>query len=55
MNENIKVYDWERMFYSENIPILYIGEIALRTIIMFLILVFAFTILYFWQKKAKLA
>ena len=41
MNENIKVYDWVRMFYSENIPIIYIGEIALRTIIMFLILIVA--------------
>jgi uncharacterized membrane protein YcaP (DUF421 family) len=38
-NETIKVFDWDRIFYSENIPISYLAEIGLRTVIMFLALV----------------
>ncbi len=41
MDKNIDVFNWERIFYSENVPISFLGEIAFRTIIMFLILIFA--------------
>ena len=41
MDENIKIFDWKTIFYSDDIPITYIGEIAFRTLIMFLILIFA--------------
>ncbi len=39
--ENIKIFDWYRMFHSENIPITYLAEIAFRTTVMFLILILA--------------
>ena len=39
--ENIKIFDWHRIFSSENIPLTYLGEIAFRTIIMFLVLILA--------------
>ena len=38
--DDIKVFDWHRIFYSENIPISYLAEIGVRTVIMFLVLVF---------------
>jgi uncharacterized membrane protein YcaP (DUF421 family) len=38
--DDIKVFDWHRIFYSENIPISYLAEIGVRTIIMFLVLIF---------------
>ena len=38
-NDDIKVFDWYRIFYSENIPISYLAEIGVRTAIMFLILI----------------
>ncbi len=41
MDENIDVFDWKRIFVSENIPIDFLGEIALRTTIMFLVLIIA--------------
>ena len=41
MDKNIEVFDWKRIFYSENISPAYLGEIALRTTIMFLILIVA--------------
>ena len=47
MNErdSIKVFDWHRMFYSENIPISYLGEIGFRTVVMFVVLIFALKLL----------
>ena len=39
-NDDIKVFDWYRIFYSENIPISYLAEIGVRTVIMFLVLIF---------------
>ena len=47
MNErdSINVFDWHRMFYSENIPISYLGEIGFRTVVMFVVLIFALKLL----------
>lgn len=39
-NDDIKVFDWHRIFYSDNIPISYLAEIGVRTVIMFLVLIF---------------
>jgi len=41
MDKPIDIFDWKRIFFSENIPITYLGEIAFRTVIMFLVLIFA--------------
>jgi uncharacterized membrane protein YcaP (DUF421 family) len=41
MDENIQLFDWYRIFRSENIPLAYVGEIAFRTTVMFLFLVVA--------------
>ncbi len=41
MDKPIDIFDWKRIFFSENIPISFLGEIAFRTVIMFLILIFA--------------
>lgn len=41
MDENIKAFDWERIFDPKNVPTQYLGEIVFRTIIMFLILIIA--------------
>ncbi len=41
MDENINVFDWNRIFFSDELPIIYLGEIAFRTLIMFLLLIFA--------------
>jgi uncharacterized membrane protein YcaP (DUF421 family) len=41
MDENIFFLDFKTIFYSGNIPITYIWEIAFRTTIMFLILIIA--------------
>jgi uncharacterized membrane protein YcaP (DUF421 family) len=38
--DDIKVFDWHRIFYSENIPISYLAEIGVRAVIMFLVLIF---------------
>ena len=38
-NDNIKVFDWHRIFYAENIPNSYLAEIGVRTVIMFLVLI----------------
>ena len=39
-NENISVFDWQRIF-QENLPLSYLGEIVFRTVVMFLILIVA--------------
>ena len=39
--DSINIFDWHRMFYSENIPISYLGEIGFRTVVMFVVLIFA--------------
>ena len=39
--DSIKVFDWHRIFYSEDIPISYLAEIGLRTAVMFLTLIIA--------------
>ena len=39
-NDDIKTFDWYRIFYSDNIPISYLAEIGVRTVIMFLVLIF---------------
>ncbi|MCE3297063.1 MAG: hypothetical protein K0R65_2777 [Crocinitomicaceae bacterium] len=39
--EHLRPFDWERIFYQEDIPVSYWGEIALRTFIMFLVLIIA--------------
>lgn len=38
-SENIKVFDWFRIFFSENLPLTYFWEIAFRTFLMFLALI----------------
>jgi uncharacterized membrane protein YcaP (DUF421 family) len=43
MNEPIKPFDWERMLIHD-LPWLYLGEVALRTIIMFTVLLLALTV-----------
>ncbi|MCD6065544.1 MAG: hypothetical protein K0S33_370 [Bacteroidetes bacterium] len=40
-DRNIEVFDWQRIFGTEHIPVSYLGEIAFRTTVMFLILVIA--------------
>jgi uncharacterized membrane protein YcaP (DUF421 family) len=35
----IKAFDWERIFYSQDIPYTYLIEIGFRTLIMFIILI----------------
>jgi uncharacterized membrane protein YcaP (DUF421 family) len=41
MDKNIEIFDWKRIFFSEDHSIAFLGEIAIRTIIMFLILIIA--------------
>ena len=43
MNDPIKPFDWERMLIDQ-FPLLYLGEVALRTLIMFTILLVALTV-----------
>jgi uncharacterized membrane protein YcaP (DUF421 family) len=43
--ENIKVFDWKRMFYSNDVPVSYLLEIGFRTILMFLFLIIALKLL----------
>jgi uncharacterized membrane protein YcaP (DUF421 family) len=37
--EEIKGFDWHRIFYAEKIPMSYLAEIGVRTVIMFLALI----------------
>jgi uncharacterized membrane protein YcaP (DUF421 family) len=39
--DSITAFDWHRIFFSENIPMDYLAEIGLRTVIMFLFLIIA--------------
>ncbi len=41
MEKEITIFDWHRIFYSEDIPITYLGEIVFRTAVMFLFLIIA--------------
>lgn len=43
MNEPIEPFDWERMLIHD-FPWLYLGEVALRTVIMFAVLLLALTV-----------
>jgi uncharacterized membrane protein YcaP (DUF421 family) len=40
-NEQIRAFDWKRIFYLEDMPVAYWGEVAFRTVIMFLVLIIA--------------
>lgn len=39
--KQIQVFDWHRIFYAEDIPVQYLGEVAFRSTVMFLILIVA--------------
>jgi uncharacterized membrane protein YcaP (DUF421 family) len=41
MKENIHPFDWSRIIRSEHVPLSYLGEIVIRTVVMFLILIIA--------------
>jgi uncharacterized membrane protein YcaP (DUF421 family) len=38
-NKKIEVFDWQRIFISEDLPLQYLSEIAFRTFVMFVILI----------------
>ena len=40
-NKSIEIFDWHRIFVSEDAPLIYVTEIIFRTTVMFLILIVA--------------